>query len=169
MSTPRAHLIRCLRDAYAMEKHSETMLGAQACRLGDDAHLRIHIQHHLHETLGQQAMLASCLARLGSGPSLIKGMAGEITAFSQVVIGMTMRDEVVKGAMSTYAFEHAEIAAYTALVSVARAAGDLETTRICERILQQEVEMAGWLSRHIPATVTRYLMGVARKRDEATR
>ncbi|MFM0441130.1 ferritin-like domain-containing protein [Paraburkholderia strydomiana] len=163
MSTSRAHLIHWLRNAYAMEKHAEAMLAAQAARLGyDDPQMRMRIEQHLQETLGQQAMLEGCLARLDSRPSLIKGMGGEMAAFAQALIGMTMRDEMVKGAMTMYAFEHMEIASYTALMHAAEAGGDLETKRICEQVLAQEVEMAGWLFRRIPATVTRYLACSAR-------
>ncbi|MBT2794582.1 ferritin-like domain-containing protein [Paraburkholderia strydomiana] len=169
MSRSQAHFIHWLRDAYAMEKHSEAILGAQASRLGDDPHMRMRIEQHLLETLGQQAMLEGSLARLGSGPSLIKGMAGDMAAFGQAVIGMTMSDEAVKSATTMYAFEHMEIASYTALMRAAEAVGDVETKRICEQTLAQEVEMAGWLVPRIPATVTRYLTCSPGARHEVRR
>jgi ferritin-like metal-binding protein YciE len=82
---------------------------------------------------------------------------------------MTMSDEVVKGAMSGYVFEHTEIAAYTALIVAARAAGDLETMRVCEQILPQEVEMGRWLLEHLPDTVVAYMSRSAEGRDDAKR
>ena len=44
-------------------------------------------------------------------------------AFAQGMSGMVMSDEVVKGAMSGYVFEHMEIASYTILIAAAKAAG----------------------------------------------
>jgi ferritin-like metal-binding protein YciE len=93
-----------LRDAYALEKQAETMLEAQASRLENCADVHARIEQHLQETLEQQALLEHCLTRLGTGPSLIKGMTGEIVAFGHAVGGMTMSDEVVKGAMRGFVF-----------------------------------------------------------------
>ena len=169
MANPKAHLVDWLRDAYAMEKQAETMLKAQASRLENYPDVRARIQQHLQETLEQQALLEHCLTRLGTGPSLIKGMTGEIVAFGQAVGGMTMSDEVVKGAMRGFVFEHTEIATYTALIAAAHAAGDDETRRICEQILPREVEMGRWLLEHLPDTVAAYVSRSAKGRDDAKR
>jgi ferritin-like metal-binding protein YciE len=169
MRKPEKHLVDWLRNAYAMEKQAETMLTAQVSRLENYPDVRTRIEQHLQETLSQQALLESCLTRLGTSPSLIKGMTGEMVAFGQAVGGMTMSDEVVKGAMSGYVFEHTEIAAYTALIVAARAAGDLETMRVCEQILPQEVEMGRWLLEHLPDTVVAYMSRSAEGRDDAKR
>ena len=64
--------------------------------------------------------------------------------------GMTASDEIVKGAMAGYVFEHFEIASYTALIAAAKTAGDPETARVCEAILVQEEAMADWLAAHLP-------------------
>ncbi|CAD6560557.1 hypothetical protein LMG28727_07176 [Paraburkholderia kirstenboschensis] len=110
--TPQDHLVDWLRDAYAMEVKAEAMLGGLVSRLEVYPSVRMWIEQHLRETVGQQALLESGLRRLASGPSLLKGMAGEMAAFGQVVAGMTVRDEVIKGAMNAYVFEHTEVAAY---------------------------------------------------------
>ncbi|WOD14006.1 ferritin-like domain-containing protein [Paraburkholderia kirstenboschensis] len=169
MANPGEHLVDWLRDAYAMEKQAEAMLRAQASRLEDYSDVRMRIEQHLQESLGQQALLGACLTRLGTSPSLIKGMAGEMVAFGQAVSGMTMTDEVVKGAMSEYMFEHTEIAAYTALIAAAQAVGDLETRKICEQILLQEIEMGRWLLEHLPDIVSAYMSRPADARDDAKR
>jgi len=169
MANPSEHLVDWLRDAYAMEQQAEAMLRAQASRLENYPDVRTRIEQHLDETLGQQALLESCLTRLGTSPSLIKGMTGEIVAFGQAVGGMAMSDEVVKGSMSGYVFEHTEIAAYTTVIVAAHAAGDLETRRICEQILSQEVEMSRWLLARLPDTAAAYLARSADGRDDAKR
>lgn len=168
MTDPREHLTDWLRDAYAMEKQAESMLKAQASRLEHYPALKRRIEQHLDETLSQQKLLEGCLDRLGSGPSTIKDLTARIAAFGQAVGGMTTTDEVVKGAMSGYVFEHTEIASYTALIAAAKAAGDAETLRCCETILPQEIEMARWLLEHMPEVVAAYLARSERG-DEAKR
>jgi ferritin-like metal-binding protein YciE len=168
MTDPREHLVDWVRDAYAMEKQAESMLKAQASRLDHYPMLRERIEQHLDETLSQQRLLEGCLDRLGSSPSAMKDLTARIAAFGQALGGMTMTDEVVKGAMSGYVFEQIEVAAYTALIEAARAVGDAETLRCCETILPQEVEMGRWLLEHLPGVVNEYLsrsqVGVAAKR-----
>ena len=125
-----------------MEKQAESMLKAQASRLEHYPVLKARIEQHFDETISQQKLLEGCLDRLGSSPSTIKDLAGKIAAMGQAVGGMTVTDEVVKGAMAGYVFEHFEVASYTALIAAAKTAGDVETLRCCETILPQEQEMA---------------------------
>ncbi len=54
--------------------------------------------------------------------------------------------------MSGHLSENVEIAAYTALIAAAQAAGEAETSAACERILPQEIAMAKWLLDHLPDT-----------------
>lgn len=157
MTDPKEHLIDWLRNAYAMEKQAESMLKAQASRLEHYPMLKGRIEQHLDETLSQQKLLEGCLDRLGSGPSTIKDLTARISAMGQAVGGMMVSDEVVKGGMAGYVFEHFEIASYTALIAAAKSVGDTETQRCCETILPQEVEMARWLLEHMPEVVTAYL------------
>jgi ferritin-like metal-binding protein YciE len=157
MTKPQEHVLDWLRDAYAMEKQAESMLKAQASRLEHYPQLKRRIEQHLEETLSQQRLLEQRLEALSSSPSTIKDLAARIAAFGQAVGGMTMTDEVVKGGLSGYVFEHVEIASYTALIAAAGAAGDAETQRCCETILPQEIAMADWLMEHLPEVVTAYL------------
>jgi ferritin-like metal-binding protein YciE len=169
MTTPQEHLVDWLRDAYAMEKQAETMLKAQAGRLENYPLMRGRIEQHLEETLSQQRLLEQCLERLGSSPSAMKDLTARMSAFMQGAGGMAVSDEVVKGGMAGYVFEHVEIAAYTALIAAADAAGDAETRRVCQQILPQEIEMARWLLDHLPDTVTTFVTRSAAGRDEAKR
>ena len=144
------NLLDWLRDAHAMEQQAEKMLLGMAQRLEHYDELRERIEQHVEETRGQQLLLKGCIDRLGSTTSLIKDMTAKITAFGQSLTGMPVSDEVIKGAMSCYVFEHMEIAAYTVLISAAREVGDIETERVCEKILPQEVAMAEWLRDRLP-------------------
>lgn len=157
MTDARDHLIDWLRDAHAMEQQAEQMLSAQKSRLENYPKLRTRIEKHIEETQGQKALLERTLTRLGSEPSTLKDIGGKLMAFGQAVGGMTVSDEVVKGAMAGYVFENVEIAAYRVLIAAAKAAGDVETQKACEEILPQEIAMADWLKEHLPELTQAFL------------
>lgn len=156
MTSKQETLAQWLRDAHAMEEQALTMLDAQAGRLEHYPELKARIQQHHRETQGQEQKIRTCLERHG-GTSATKDTAGKVTAMMQGLGGVFASDEVVKGAMASYAFEHFEISAYRALIGAADAAGDPETKRICEEILKEEEAMAAWLAEHLPAVTRRYL------------
>lgn len=169
MTDRSQNLLTWLRDAHAMEQQAEKMLSAQASRLVHYPALRTRIEQHLEETRGQQQILEATLRRLGSQPSMIKDFGGKLMAFGQAVGGMAVSDEVIKGAMSGYVFEHMEIASYTVLIAAAGAANDVETQRACEEILMQEIAMADWILRNLPELTEAFLQrseapGVTAKR-----
>jgi ferritin-like metal-binding protein YciE len=157
MASKSENLLNWLRDAHAMEQQAEQMLKAQASRLEHYPELKARIETHIQETKGQQELLEGCLKRLGEGPSALKDMAGKLVAFGQAVGGMTMSDEVIKGAMSGYVFENLEIASYTILIAAAKAAGDVQTQQACEKILPQEQAMADWIKEHLPELTEAFL------------
>lgn len=163
----KEHLTDWLRDAHAMEQQAETMLSGMAERLEHYPDLRARITEHLTETRWQRAQLEGCLSRLDSSPSTLKDATGKLMAFGEGAVAMMASDEVVKGAMAGYAFEHIEIASYTVLIKAAEAAGDLQTKAVCEQILKQEVAMADWLMQHLPATTSIFLSRSARPGVEA--
>ncbi len=157
MTEPKEHVLDWLRDAHAMEQQAEQMLKAQSGRLKHYPQLKARIDQHLEGTLGQQKIVAECIERLGGSTSTVKDLGGKLMAFAHAAGGMTMTDEVVKGAIMSYVFENLEIASYTALIAAAKRCGDLETKAACERILPQEQAMAQWLLEHIPSISTEYL------------
>jgi ferritin-like metal-binding protein YciE len=156
-----------LRDAHAMEQQAEKMLTAQAERLEHYPELRARIVQHIDETRGQQGLLDDCMARRGVSNSLIKDLGGRLMAFGQAMGGMTVSDEVVKGAMAGYVFENLEIASYTALIAAAEQAGDAATKSACEQILVQEKAMAAWLLAHLPQITQAFLLRSATPGVEA--
>ncbi|EZQ19118.1 MULTISPECIES: ferritin-like domain-containing protein [Halopseudomonas] len=166
---PRENLLDWLRDAHAMELQAETMLSSQSARLEHYPVLKARIDQHIQETRGQQERLEACIKRLGSSPSTIKDIGGKLMAMAQGVSGMVMGDEVVKGAMSGYVFEHMEIASYTILSAAAKAAGDMDTQQVCEQNLREEVAMAEWLLQHLPEVTQAFLARSANPDTEAKR
>jgi len=87
----------------------------------------------------------------------LKDLAGKIVAFGQGMSGMFVEDEIVKGAMASYTFEHMEAGACRALIAAAQAVGDTETKAVCERILQEELSTASDLERQLPILTREYL------------
>ncbi|HEX8601602.1 MAG TPA: DUF892 family protein [Pseudoduganella sp.] len=156
-----------LRDAHAMEQQAEQMLTAQADRLEHYPDLKARIIQHIEETRGQQALLDECMARRGVTNSVMKDLGGKLAAFGQAVGGMTVSDEVVKGAMAGYVFENVEISSYIALIAAAELAGDAVTKQACEQILVQEKAMAAWLLEHLPGVTQAFLLRSATPGVEA--
>ncbi|TWG93142.1 MULTISPECIES: ferritin-like domain-containing protein [Luteimonas] len=157
MTDAREHLLDWLRDAHAMEQQAEQMLKAQAARIEHYPELKARIEQHIEETLGQQALLEGCITRLGSSPSRLKDAMGKVAAMGQAIGGMVASDEIVKGSMAGYVFEHMEIASYRTLIAAAEALGDQETRAACERILVEEEAMARWLQDHLPDVTRQFL------------
>jgi len=169
MADPREHLLDWLRDAHAMEQQAGQMLKAQASRIDNYPKMKARIEQHLEETLGQQKLLEGCLERLGGSPSAIKDTMGMMAAAGQAISGMFASDEIVKGAMASYVFEHMEIASYNTLIAAARQAGDAETQRVCEQILAQEEAMAQWVMDNLPEVTQTFMARDATDGVEAKR
>lgn len=155
--TKQERLAQWLRDAHAMEEQAETMLRAQASRLENYPELQQRIEQHIRETERQAERVQQCIERLGASGSAIKDTGAKMMAFMQGLGGMFAGDEVVKGAMAGYAFEHLEISAYTALIAAAEHAGDQQTAAVCREILREEEQMADWLKQHLPNVTREFL------------
>jgi ferritin-like metal-binding protein YciE len=141
-----------------MEEQAETMLSAQAGRLENYPELRMRIERHIEETRTQASRIESCLKQLGSDTSGLKDMAGKFTAGMQGVGGVFAGDEVVKGAMAGYVFEHFEIASYAALIAAAEEAGQPEIAAVCRENLSEEEAMAESLRAQLPGITRAFLM-----------
>ncbi|WP_447555230.1 ferritin-like domain-containing protein [Vreelandella sp. EE22] len=151
------HLVDWLRDAHAMEKQAEKMLTAQARRLESYPALQKRIEQHIDETQSQAQKLEHCIGLLDTSPSTIKDLGAEMTAFGQAIGGMMVEDEVIKGSIASYAFENFEIGNYKALIAAADMAGEAEISQICHEILEEEIAMADWLSKHLDETTREFL------------
>jgi ferritin-like metal-binding protein YciE len=157
MSDAREWLIQWLRDAHAMEEQAETMLSGQLSRLENYPELSRRIQQHLDETKMQASRLQTCLDRIGEGTSTMKDAGAKLMATAQSVSGVFAGDEVMKGSLASYTFEHMEIASYTILIAAANAAGEAEVAKVCEQNLQEEVDMAEWLMDNLETTTAMFL------------
>jgi ferritin-like metal-binding protein YciE len=157
MATMEERLMEWLRDAHAMEQQADTMLTSMAQRIENYPDVRAKIEQHIAETREQAKMLEQCIRRRGGDTSTVKDLAAKFVAMGQGLSGMFVGDEIVKGAMASYTFEHMEIASYKCLIATAEAVGDAETAAVCQRILRQEQDMAEWLSENLAPVTVKYL------------
>src|SRR5690606_41792030 len=104
-----------------------------------------------------ESLLERYFVSLGTPVSPLEASAAASVGNLQAHGGAFMGDEVVKGAIGSYTFEHLEIAVYRSLLGAAEEIGDPETARVCREILRQEEAMAGWLEEHLPEITRRYL------------
>ncbi|HET6468508.1 MAG TPA: ferritin-like domain-containing protein [Geminicoccaceae bacterium] len=162
MANVKDNFVPWLRDARAMESQAVELLEKQAPRLDNYPQLQARIRQHLEETHRQAEMLDRCLERYGTDRSMIKEAITKIGGTLQALWPSMSSDEVVKGAITGYAFEHWEIGNYRALIAAADELGDMETKRVLQEILQQEEAMASFLEQHLPDTTREFLRRDAR-------
>ncbi|MFW6076850.1 MAG: ferritin-like domain-containing protein [Hyphomicrobiales bacterium] len=146
-----------LRDAHAMEEQAEQMLSSLARRLDNYPELKTQVERHLEVTRKQEERLRGCIDRRKGAPSTIKGTMARMLGVAQGLSGLFVGDEVVKGVLASYTFEHMEIASYKILIAAAEKVGDTETKTVLEEILREEEEMAKWLETHFAAVTQQYL------------
>ncbi|CAB3886656.1 MULTISPECIES: ferritin-like domain-containing protein [Achromobacter] len=163
------HLLDWLRDAHAMEEQAETMLTSLAGRIETYPEVKQRIERHIVETREQQRLVRGCIERLGGDTSMFKDLTGKMMATFQGFSGVFASDEIMKGAMFSYAFENLEIAAYSQLVEAAKFVGDAETAAVCERILQEERAMAQWIEHNTPGLMRQFLMRADDPESQAKR
>lgn len=157
MADTEQRLMQWLRDAHAAEEQAETMLSGMARRIENYPELKSRIEQHIDETRRQAERVRACIERRGGSTSGTKDVGGKMLGFGQAISGIVTGDEIMKGSIASYAFEAMEIASYRILCDTAREAGDEETARVCEEILQEEKAMADWLEQNLPNLTHQYL------------
>lgn len=157
MPTSDETFMSWLRDAHAMEEQAEQVLSSLARRIDDYPELKSQIERHLEVTRKQGERLRGCIERRKGAPSAVKGTMARMLGVAQGLSGLFVGDEVVKGMLATYTFEHMEIASYRILVAAAGKVGDSETKKVLEEILREEEEMAKWLEQHFDPITLQFL------------
>jgi ferritin-like metal-binding protein YciE len=157
MSKTRELMVQWLRDAHAMENAAIEILEKQASNLEHYPELQAKVSEHFEVTKEQEQMLRKLLERMDDGRSILKDTGGKLMGNMAVMTNMMAEDEVVKNCLADFAFENFEIASYKALIGAAEQAGEPDVKKVCERILEQEVEMANWLEQKLPGITANYL------------
>jgi ferritin-like metal-binding protein YciE len=165
-TTQKDTLITWLRDAHAMENHTIELLERQAGRLGEYPDFQRRVREHLEESRGQLRRIDDCLKALGSDSSSIKSGMASLMGNMQAMLNMMAGDEVVKGAMASYALEHFEIASYQVLKAAAEELNMAQVARVATDNLAEEERMQQWLLDHLPEITEQYL--AREKRESVT-
>ena len=131
--------------------------------------LSARIRQHVDETKGQAARLKTCLEGLGEDTSAMKDAGGKLMAIAQSLSGLFAGDEVMKGSLASYTFEHMEIASYSILIAAANSLGETAVVEACEQNLREEEAMAEWLKNAVPRTTEQFLARSASEGDDAKR
>ncbi|HLK48994.1 MAG TPA: DUF892 family protein [Bryobacteraceae bacterium] len=162
-SQSAADLIKAyLEDAIAAEKNFETQLRAFA-KEGNDTTAQAMFEKHANETRSQYERLTGRLEALGGGASGFKTalahMLGMMPKTAQ--IGHEETERVTQNLIMAYTVEHAEVAMYEALASIASAAGDTVTAQLARSIQQEERQTAELVWKQIPLSAIRPLSTVS--------
>ena len=142
-------LITYLAEMYAIEQSGLDLL-TEAIELARDEQIAALYRAHCLQTEGHVRSIIERLEAHGSHPSAVE--AATVREADRVrIASATAESRPTSMAISTYAFESLEIAAYHLLRGVAKRAGDHDTIATVDRILDEEEEaaemMAGTLDR----------------------
>lgn len=143
-------LVAWLNDAHARELAMVKVLENRARETRDFPEIRARIEKHISETRWHIEVVEECLGILGVSPSMARSAMGRGVGNIQSTATGVFRDELIKSFLSDYSSEHLEIASYRCLIAAAHELNQPEIARLCEEILREEVEMAGWFADHIP-------------------
>ncbi len=156
-TNPQETLMQWLRDAYAMERQqSIESTEKQVDRMKNYPELRAWVQDHLAKSERQAERIKSCIQRRGGDTSTVKELAAKVMGNVQAITGMLTSDEVVKSAVSDYAYKHYEIGCYRSLAAAADAVGDNETRAVCDEIRTEEEALAERIAALVPTLTQRY-------------
>lgn len=137
-------LRKYLADAHAIEEQAIALLEKSPQLAGDERLAQIY-EEHLAETREHEELVRKRLEAMGGDPSGLKDAALRLGALNWGGFFAAHPDTPGKLCGFAFAFEHLEIAGYEQLRRVAQRAGDVETARLAERILEQERNAASLL------------------------
>lgn len=153
LSDREQKLLEWLNDAYAMELAIIPVLENHANDAKRHPEIRRRDLKHLKETKQHAKDVKRCIEHLGAKPSATKKVIGRITGAMQSMATEPFEDEIMKNFLTDYATEHFEIAAYRSLIIAANEAGHPKIARVCEEILEEELDMAEWIEDNMPKAV----------------
>ena len=134
-------LRKYLADAHAIEEQAIQLL-ERGPKLAGHVKLANIYAEHLDQTRDHAELVEERLTSLGGDPSTLKDAALRLGALNWSAFFQAHPDTPGKLAGFAYAFEYLEVGAYEQLKRVAQRAGDEETARIAEAILEDEREAA---------------------------
>ena len=153
-------IVQYLNEAHGAELALVRQLQAQIA-MTPKGQYRDGLETHLQETRRHADRLEGRLAELGQGDNpfqvglgALESLVGQALALTKtpfdLVRGTGGEEKVLKNAKDSCAAEALEIATYTAIVRIARIAGDAKTERLADSILRDEQRMLDRVLKEIP-------------------
>ena len=146
----RTKLLPHIQNAYALENQVAEALERHRDEAAGIPEMQAKIQEHFEVTKQHRERIVQRLQAYGETPSVIKDLGSSLMGNMMGAMAGMRPDTMSRMARDEYVSEHLEIAAYTLLITTAQALGDMETVRIAEQNLQDEIEMQQWLLSHMP-------------------
>jgi ferritin-like metal-binding protein YciE len=160
-STAKSLLVNSLSNAHALEKQAQAVMSQQVSQLADLPEFKAQLERHMQETDVQIERLVAALDRLGEKPSGFKDTSMQWLGSGQAFTQMMGPNKGLKAAVADQGVEGFEIASYTAIIALARAAEEEETAVAMEQSLAEERAMFDWLVSHMPEIATREVIAAA--------
>jgi ferritin-like metal-binding protein YciE len=126
-----------LADAHAIEQQAIELL-KRAPKITEQEELASLYEEHLAETRNHERRVDERLEATDGSTSMVKDAVLRLGALNWGAFFAAQPDTPAKLAGFAFAFEHLEIAAYRLLRRVAQRAGDEETVRMADAILDDE-------------------------------
>jgi len=160
MGRTEKKIVQYLNEAHATETGLVRELQAQIAMTPRGSY-RDALESHLRETRVHATRVRARLRRLGDGDNALEAVIGVAeSAISQLLAlgrsplalirGGSGEEKVLKNAKDACATEALEIATYTAIEDLARAAGDEDTAELAVSIRADEQRMLDRVMREIP-------------------
>jgi ferritin-like metal-binding protein YciE len=157
----KQELVKFLQDAHGMEQQSLQTLQAAVAAAGDPQ-LESLYQGHVSETQRHLELLKERLETYDESRSLIKDLAGRMTAAGVGAAVVSDSDTPAKLLAVAYGFEHFEIATYELIKRLADRVGDHDTVEMADKILVNERQAAQKLEASYDLALERSIYGAMR-------
>ncbi len=127
-----------IQSAHALEKQATQLINRQLERIESYPEVAAVLRQHGAETEAQIQRLEGILSELGSGPSVVKDVATQMSGNMAAIMHSVMSDEIMKNHFANVAFEAFEQATYRSLIAMAQATGFQHHVAIYEASLREE-------------------------------
>ncbi len=151
MASGNSLLTNWLKNAYSMELGLAPVLERQIAEVAQDPELAQGLKHHVQQTRSHAELLKGCLQRMGENVRDLRP-GNPLSGFYGQADGAGP-DAARQAELMDFVTEEFEVASYRALSALATMAGDADTARVCQQILQDELAITRALSRRIPGDV----------------
>ncbi|GGF72592.1 YciE/YciF family protein [Paracoccus acridae] len=146
-----------LRNAHAMENQALSIMQPQLNRLEHYPQVSALLDRHIRETEVQIQRLDQILESVNESASGLKDTMLSLSGSMAAVTHSMTTDEILKNSLANFAFEHFEIAAYTALMTAAEQANMTQALPLLKQNLDEELAMASDIHDGLPDVVRQYI------------